>query len=181
MLIVLGNGAQAGYITNADQRVDVDWMMHENIEKLKGKNHLFIIAHGDLAVKKRLAEDFKDEQFINYVSETSVTSNFTIGLGNILCPNCTILHNVNIGNHCIIHAGAVIEHDNILEDFVNIGPRVTTAGRVLIKSGARIYTGACIIPGITIGTNAIVGAGAVVIEDVPEGATVVGVPARRIK
>jgi acetyltransferase-like isoleucine patch superfamily enzyme len=48
----------------------------------------------------------------------------------------------------------------------------------LVKKGASIGTGAVIICGITIGENALVGAGAVVTKDVPDGATVAGVPAR---
>jgi len=72
----------------------------------------------------------------------------------------------------------LLEHDNILEDFVNLAPSVTLAGRVHVKKGAYIHTGASVIPNKTIGAHAIVGAGATVIEDVPDDVTVVGTPAK---
>jgi acetyltransferase-like isoleucine patch superfamily enzyme len=55
------------------------------------------------------------------------------------------------------------------------------SGHIHIGSGAHIGTGATIIQGVKIGAGCIVGAGAVVVDDVPEGITVVGVPARPVK
>jgi len=71
-----------------------------------------------------------------------------------------------------------VDHDNIVGDGVSIGPGAHTAGRVTIRDGAFIGLGALIINGVTVGRRATVGAGAVVVRDVPEGATVVGNPAR---
>ncbi len=76
-----------------------------------------------------------------------------------------------------------------VEDAVTVSFRVTVAvhgatrrssrvSPVLLQEGAFIGTGAVILPGVTVGRGAIVGAGAVVTKDVPEGACVVGVPAR---
>jgi acetyltransferase-like isoleucine patch superfamily enzyme len=50
-----------------------------------------------------------------------------------------------------------------------------------IKRGAKIGANATLLPGIVIGENALVGAGAVVVDDVPDGAVVVGNPARIVK
>jgi acetyltransferase-like isoleucine patch superfamily enzyme len=80
----------------------------------------------------------------------------------------------------MLHANAVVEHDNIIEDYVNLAPGVNLAGWVTVKQGATVYTGAVAIPKVTIGRGAVVGAGAVVLRDVPDGAMVVGVPARVI-
>ncbi len=89
--------------------------------------------------------------------------------------------NTRIGKHVIIHSGSVIEHDNVLDGFVNVAPRVSTAGNVKIGKASYIYTGAVVIPKITIGKNAVIGAGAVVLKDVEDNSTVVGVPAKVIK
>jgi acetyltransferase-like isoleucine patch superfamily enzyme len=77
-----------------------------------------------------------------------------------------------------------------IEDNVTISYRVTFTAHgkraangwkhlpILLKSGCYIGVGAIILPGVTVGHNAVVGAGAVVTRDVPDNATVVGVPAR---
>ena len=55
-----------------------------------------------------------------------------------------------------------------------------TLEQTLVKRRAALGTGAVILPGLTIGSGAVVGAGAVVTRDVPDGATVVGNPAREV-
>ena len=72
-------------------------------------------------------------------------------------------------------------HHNVIENYVFVGPNSCTGGNVHIKEGAFIGLGASIIPNITIGKWSVVGAGSVVIEDVPDYVTVVGVPAKIIK
>ena len=110
---------------------------------------------------------------------------------------------VRIGRRCKISSHTFICEGVEIEDEVFVGhgvvfindkfPRATTAeGRLqtdddwhavptLVKRGASIGSGATILCGVTIGENAIVGAGAVVTKDVPGGATVAGNPARALK
>ncbi len=75
----------------------------------------------------------------------------------------TIEDNVQIGSHCSIHSVSTIDN--------KIGP-------VLIRRGARIGMHSAIMPGITVGEGAIVGAFSFVNRDVPAGETWFGVPAR---
>ena len=107
-----------------------------------------------------------------------------------------------VGNRCKISSHTFICEGVTLEDEVFIGhnvtftndrfPRATAGGRLqteadwscvptLVKRGASIGSGAVLLCGITIGENALVGAGSVVIRDVPAGAVVAGNPARIIK
>jgi sugar O-acyltransferase (sialic acid O-acetyltransferase NeuD family) len=83
-----------------------------------------------------------------------------------------------IGRQVIINARAGIDHECVLEDGVEIGPGATLCGNVNVRQEAWVGAGATVLPRITIGRNAIVGAGAVVTKDVPDGATVKGVPAK---
>lgn len=106
------------------------------------------------------------------VSETA-----SVGDGTVLMPAIVINANSRIGRGCIVNTAATLDHDNALEDFVQISPGVHSAGTV--RYGARTFvgTGAAIIPGISIGVGAVIGAGATVVRDVADGVRVVGVPA----
>lgn len=104
-----------------------------------------------------------------------------VGAGTLLAPNVILTTRVRVGRHCILNVKASISHDCVIGDFVNVNPAATLCGNVTVGDGAFIGAGAVVKEKITIGRGATIGAGAVVIRDVPDGATVVGVPARVIK
>jgi serine acetyltransferase len=86
---------------------------------------------------------------------------------------------VFLGDHVHVNAGAIVSHGCRLEEFVSVATGAVLCGEVHVESGAVIGAGAIVKHGgIRIGENAIVGMGAVVIDDVPPGTTVVGVPGR---
>jgi acetyltransferase-like isoleucine patch superfamily enzyme len=66
----------------------------------------------------------------------------------------------------------------VIGAFVHIAPGTHLAGNVEIGAHSMLGVGASVVPGVRIGAGATVGAGAVVISDIPDGRTVVGVPAR---
>jgi acetyltransferase-like isoleucine patch superfamily enzyme len=106
-----------------------------------------------------------------------------------------IEHHVEIGNNVRIHSQAFIPEFSVLEDDAWLGPNVvlTNAKYPLsrgvkeslkgprIKRGAKIGANATILPGVVIGEHVLVGAGAVVVKDVPDGVVVAGNPARIIR
>lgn len=104
-----------------------------------------------------------------------------IGAGTVVMANSCVQVGSRVGKHCILNTSCSIDHDCLLEDFVHISPNAILSGNVTVKEGAWIGAGATVIQGVTIGKWSVVGAGAVVIEDVPDGATVVGIPAKVIK
>lgn len=104
-----------------------------------------------------------------------------IGEGTIICAHTIITVNIKIGNHVIINLDCTIGHDAILKDFVTLYPSVNVSGITQIGYGVELGTGMQIIQGKTVGDHTIIGAGAVVVKDIPENCTAVGSPAKPIK
>lgn len=108
-----------------------------------------------------------------------------------ICANVLIENKVEIGNHVTIKSGVQIWDGVTLEDNVFVGPNVTFTNDMYPKSGnpeynmlhtrvckgASIGANSTIVPGVTIGENALIGAGSVVTKDVPAGELWYGNPA----
>jgi len=107
-----------------------------------------------------------------------ISTSAVIGDGTVISAGVVVQMDARIGRFCMLNTSCSIDHDNLVGDGVSVGPGAHTAGHVTILDGAFIGLGAVIINGVTVGRRANVGAGAVVIRDVPDGATVVGNPAR---
>jgi len=110
-----------------------------------------------------------------------VSENVEISEGAMLIGNAVVNVGSKIGRSAIINTGATVDHDCTIGDWVHIAPGAHLCGNVSVGEGTWVCVGASVIPGIKIGSWAMIGAGAVVIRDVPNGATVVGCPAKRIK
>ncbi len=110
-----------------------------------------------------------------------VAGSVRVGVGAQIMANSTICVGSLIGRACIINTGASVDHECRLGDGVHIGPRATLAGCVDVDDNATVYSGAVVLPRIRIGKGAIVGAGAVVRDDVAEYTVVVGNPAKKLK
>jgi len=105
----------------------------------------------------------------------------TIGEGTIICAHTIITVNIAIGNHVIINLDCTIGHDAILQDFVTLYPSVNVSGTTNIGHAVELGTGMQIIQGKSVGDYCIIGAGAVVVKDIPANCTAVGCPAKPIK
>jgi sugar O-acyltransferase (sialic acid O-acetyltransferase NeuD family) len=102
----------------------------------------------------------------------------TVGEGSVIFAGAILQPGASVGRHVIVNTAASVDHDCVLEDFTHAAPGVHMAGDVRLEVGAFLGTGCCVIPGRRIGAWATVGAGGVVVRDVPADETAVGVPAR---
>lgn len=119
----------------------------------------------------------------------------TLGDECNICSHCFVENDVVIGNRVTVKCGVQLWDGIRIEDDAFIGPNVTFTNdrfprsrqyperfaQTVVKRGASIGGGATLLPGITIGQDAMVGAGSVVTSDVPPGAVVVGNPARVLR
>ena len=139
---------------------------------------------GDATNRRELFRKLKDLGF-DLVSaihpRATVSPSAEFGEGPIVMANAVVNADARIGDNVVINTGAIVEHDCILEDHVHIATGARLAGGVTVREGSHVGVGASIKQGVIVERGAIVGAGAVVIDDVPEGVTVVGVPAKILK
>lgn len=140
------------------------------------------IAIGSTTTKEAIVRKLKAHSKFATLIHPSVYvgTRVTIGEGTLVSGGSRITTDVFIGRHVIVNVHCTVMHDCIVEDFVTLAPNVNLSGGTVLKEGCDLGTNAVILPGITVGGWAIVGAGAVVIEDLPGQVTAVGVPAKPI-
>lgn len=134
--------------------------------------------------------------------QTAIREDARIGDNCIIGRAVYVDVGVIIGDRCKIQDGALLYSPAVVEDGVFIGPGAILTNDthprainpdgslkdssdwdkqgVVVRKGASVGAGAIVMPGITVGRWSMIGAGAVVIEDVPDHALVVGVPARLV-
>lgn len=144
----------------------------------------FIIAIGNNEIRKKLTKQLDAKNIIQPVlihPSAVVDSTVTISSGTVVMANAVVNVETKIGKGCIINTAATVDHDGNIADFVHLSPGVHIAGTVNIGANTWVATGASIINNLDICNSCIIGAGAVVVKDIKEQGTYIGVPARRIK
>lgn len=151
--------------------------------KARGIDHAFIGVGtvGDAQPRRQLYEKVSGLGFriVPAIHAAAiVSSSAKIGDGPTIMAGAIVNADAVIGNNVIVNTGAIVEHDCVIGDHAHIATGARLAGGVQVGPGAHIGAGAVVRQEIRIGEGAIVGAGAVVVRDVPDGTTVIGVPAR---
>lgn len=137
---------------------------------------------------KNISETTNIWQFCVVLEHSKIGNNCNI------CAHVFIENDVKIGNNVTIKSGVQIWDGITIEDDVQIGPNVTFTNdkyprakqpfslqRTLIKAKASIGAASVILGGVTIGKNAMVGAGSLVTKDIPANELWYGIPAKFIK
>jgi sugar O-acyltransferase (sialic acid O-acetyltransferase NeuD family) len=133
-------------------------------------------------LQQELLKKNPDLKFATLIHPNSVIGrNVTIGSGSVVMAGAIINPNAVIGNQCIVNTSASIDHDCKLDDFSSLAPGVTLGGNVHIKEFCTIGLGAKLIHKITVGKHTLIGAGSLVIKDIPDHKVAYGVPSEIIK
>lgn len=116
------------------------------------------------------------------IHPTAIVSRYsTVGFGTVILAGVVINAGCTIGNNCIINTNATIEHDCVLAHGVHVAPSASMAGEVHVGELSWIGIGANILQQIRIGQQVMVGAGAVVVNNIQDNCTVVGIPAKKLE
>lgn len=172
-----------GFIDNTENEMvigDDSWLLKRD------KEIFVVLAIGSPAIRKKLYLKYsanKNIKFPNIIDPSAIICEELVemGQGNIICANTTFTTNIKMGDFNIVSMNATIAHDIVAESFITINPGCNISGNVFIGDMSYIGAGTQIIQGKRIGNGAVIGAGAVVVSDIEENVTVVGVPAKPIK
>jgi len=144
----------------------------------------FVVTIGNTRNRRNIFSRVKSYGFkpINVIHKNSYISTLAkIGVGNLIEAGVGINPGVEIGDNCIISLNASIGHDVKIGDNVHIAPNVSLGGNAVLNDCVDMGLNSCVLPNVRIGKNTVIGAGAVVVEDIPENVVAVGVPARVVK
>lgn len=159
----------------------------DTLVSMKRSNQLLALGVGSVrADDKRKNVFYKflklGYQFPAIIHPATTLHKTTIfGEGTQIMAGVLIQPDVGIGDNTIVNSKTLIEHDCRIASHCHIAPGAILGGGVMIGEGSFIGLGARVIPGVTIGSGVTVGAGAVVIRNVADSKTVMGVPAREME
>lgn len=144
-----------------------------------------VCAIGSAKVKRKIIEKLSsitNLKFATIVDPSVIMSDrVQVGEGSIICAGTIITVDIKIGQHVIFNLDCTVGHDAVIDDYVTVYPSVNISGNVHVGEETELGTGCQVIQGKNIGKQSIIGAGAVVVKDIPEKCTAVGSPAKPIK
>lgn len=148
------------------------------------ENDVFICALGDVKYKKIYAEIIRSKggKFLTLIHpEVEIGANTIIGTGCIIRTPCSISCDITIGDFVTIMGYSVLGHDCKVNDWSHLGAYSFLGGYSDLDESVTLHPGTRILPHKKVGTNAIVGAGSIVLRNVKPNTTVFGVPAKKIE
>ena len=142
-----------------------------------------VIAIGDnwsrRKVRSKLAQECPQLTFPVIKHPSSVVAlSAEIGSGTVLLAGSHVGPGTRVGEFCIINTGSSMDHDCAMHNFASIAPGVFTGGLVQIGECSAIGVGTSISDRISIGSHVVIGAGAVVVRDIPDLVVAYGNPAK---
>lgn len=148
------------------------------------KDDVFICALGDVIYKRKYVKKILDKggKFISLVHPTAILgNNVKIGIGCIVGAYANLSSDTQIGDFVSFSIKAGMGHDSCIGDYTHIGGLTNISGYVKIGENVTIHPCCNIIPHKKIGDNAVIGTGSVVLNNVKDGITVFGNPAKKVE
>ena len=141
----------------------------------------FILGIGDNGVRSKVASFIKQRGNVCATvvhPSASVSATAQIGPGTFIARNVAVNPLCVIGENVILNTSSSIDHECTILEGAHIAPGAVLAGNVVVGKRSLIGANSVIKQGITIGDDVVIGAGSVVLKDVPSGTRAVGNPAR---
>lgn len=157
----------------------VDWL-----SKRDGEPLAVAVAIGSSTVRRGVCRRLLRNgslSFPNLIDPTVILSDSVrMGRGSIICASTILTVDIELGDFCIINLDCTVGHDARIDDYVTLYPSVNVSGATRLSECVEMGTGSQTIQMLSVGEETVVGAGAVVIKNLPARCTAVGVPARPV-
>lgn len=144
-----------------------------------------ICSIGSAKAKKAVIDRLSEMEHVKFATlidpSVIMSERVVIGEGTVICAGTIVTVDIQIGKHVVLNLDCTVGHDAVIEDYVTIYPSVNISGNVVVGQGTELGTGCQVIQGKNIGKQSVIGAGAVVVRDIPDRCTAVGSPAKPIK
>lgn len=136
------------------------------------------IGIGNSGIRERLSTGRKLVTLIH--PQAVIGERVRIGVGSVVMAGTVINPDVIIGEGCIINTSSSVDHDNVISGYAHVSVGAHLCGTVQVGNHTWIGAGATVKNNVNICGNCMIGAGAVVVKDIEEQGTYVGVPAKRL-
>ncbi|MDD6581784.1 MAG: acetyltransferase [Bacteroidales bacterium] len=145
-----------------------------------------ILAFGEPHLKERVRAKYNNVliSFPTIIHPSVIMgdpSSIKIGEGCIICAGNVLTTNIEINDFVTLNLACTVGHDAVIGKFSSFMPSCNISGEVIVENKVYCGTGVKIINQVQIGDNAVIGAGAVVTQNIPANCTAVGIPAKPIK
>ena len=140
------------------------------------------VAVGNPYIRERITKTIDAGRLITLIHpDAIVAQNVKPGKGTVIMAGAVINPDTVIGEGCIINTCSSVDHDNRIGNYVHVAVGAHLCGAVSVEDRTWVGAGAIVSNNITVCSDCIIGAGTVVIKDIDEPGTYIGVPAQKIK
>ncbi len=191
---IIGNGGLGREVKSYLDRIGIDntyfvsdsfYKETRGVQKLSDfdpNKYQALICIADVLVKESIVNTLpSDTTYFTFIhSSAQIYTDIEIGHGSIIAPHTVITTDAKIGNHVLINYGVTIGHDTYIGDYCTVNPNASVSGNCILDEGVFIGAGSTIREKTKIKTGVVIGMGSVVVKDISEPGTYIGVPAKEL-
>jgi len=156
---------------------------HFKLSTLDIKEFEIMVCVGDSKLRKTIVDQLpSDTKFFTFIHPTALimSDDVEIGEGSFIGANSILTTNIKLGKHSLLNRACHIGHDCRIGDFLSMMPGSIISGNVKVGNKVFLGTNSSVKEQINICDNVVIGMGGVVVKDITENGTYVGIPTKKI-